>query len=247
MICLSLTRGYCHIPNQLFGINAKYERKIAWVSASFAYFADLAIIKFGGNIKMQEKINARFGDILSRMYLMISVLKKFQNEGKNINEEKTIKYILDDLLFEIQKSFDEIFRNLFTNPISKLITLPFAILFKLNPFSHGSKDILEKEIVSNYCQSGFLKDQLTSGIYLPDEKDEILGRLENALKLYESSLKSRENIKLAIKQNKLPKLPIKSLLDKALHQNIITKDEFDQLYKSEDALFDSILVDDYKI
>lgn len=246
MICLSLTRGYCHIPNQLIGITAKYERKIAWVSASFAYFADLAIIKFGGNIKIREKLNARFGDILSRMYLMICVLKKFQNEGKNINEEKTIKYILDDLLFEIQKSFDEILHNLFTNPISKLITLPFTILFRLNPFSFGSKDILEREIMSKYCKSGFLKDQLTSGIYLPDEKDEILGRLENAIKLYESSLKSRENIKLAIKQNKLPKLPIKSLLDKALHHNIITKDEFDQLQQSEDALFDSILVDDYE-
>lgn len=246
MLLLSLTRGYCHVPTRWFGLTAKYERKLAWASASFAYFADLAIIRYGGNIKKQEKINARFGDILSYMYLVVCVLKKYRADGRNFKEEKFVRYILDDLFVSINNAFDEIFGNLFANPISKIITITFSILFKINPFSYGSKDKDEKSIVNNYCKSGSLKDKLTSGIYLPEDEGEVLGRLENALKLYEKTDKSRDRIKLAIKNNKLPKQPIKLLLDSALHHNIVSQGEYDMLKKSEEALFDSIMVDDYE-
>ncbi|MFT4718723.1 MAG: acyl-CoA dehydrogenase, partial [Rickettsiales bacterium] len=94
---------------------------------------------------------------------------------------------------------------------------------------------------------GSLKDKLTSGIYLPEDKGEVLGRLENAVSLYEKTLKSRDRIKLSIKNKKLPKKPIKLLLDDALRNNIISQYEFDMLKESESALYDSILVDDYKV
>ncbi|MDA7705237.1 acyl-CoA dehydrogenase, partial [Rickettsiales bacterium] len=233
MIFLSLTRGYCHIPTKMFGISAQYERKLSWVSASFAYFADLAIIRFGGDIKRQEKINARFGDILSNMYLAVCVLKKFQFENKSIEEEKFIRYILDDIFADIDEAFSGIFKNLFPNKILGLINLPFIILFKLNPFSFGSKDSDERKIADQYCKSGYLKDKLTKGIYIPNDVDEVLGRLENALDLYEKTAEPRDRIKKAIKNKKLPKLPIKIILDDALRHNIISQEEFDQLQESE--------------
>jgi acyl-CoA dehydrogenase len=247
MILLSLTRGYCHIPSRMFGLTARYERKLAWASASFAYFADLAIIRFGGNIKREEKINSRFGDILSYMYLSVCVLKKYRSDGRNFKEEKFVRYILDDLLLNIDHAFSGIFKNLFTNPLLKIIIAPFSLLFKVNPFSFGSKDVDESSIVEQYCKSGSLKDKLTSGIYLPEDKGEVLGRLENAVSLYEKTLKSRDRIKLSIKNKKLPKKPIKLLLDDALRNNIISQYEFDMLKESESALYDSILVDDYKV
>ena len=246
MILLSLTRGYCHIPSRIFGLTAKYERKLAWISSSFAYFADLAIIRFGGDIKRQEKINSRFGDILSYMYLAVCVLKKYRADGRNLKEEKFVRYILDDLLSNIDHAFSGIFQNLFANRFLKIITAPFSILFKLNPFSFGAKDVDERYIVNQYCQSGSLKDKLTAGIYLPEGKDEVLGRLENTLSLYEKTVKSRDMIKIAIKNKRLPKKPIKLLLDDALRYNIISQYEFDALKESEEALYDSILVDDYK-
>lgn len=245
MLLLFLTRGYCHIPSQ-FGIIAKYERKIAWISASFAYFADLAIIKFGGNIKRQEKINARFGDILSNMYLAVCVLKKFKDEGYNDNEIKIIDYILSDLMTDTQYAFDAIFKNLFTGRLTKLLILPMSILFKVNPFSCGSKDIDERYIANEYSKSGEAKNRLTQGIYLPTDNKETLAKLENALLSYENTINARQKIKKAISQGKLPKAAIKTVIDNALLQNIITQTEFEELKESEELLFDVILVDDYK-
>ena len=180
------------------------------------------------------------------MYLAVCVLKKYRADGRNLKEEKFVRYILDDLLSNIDHAFSGIFQNLFANRFLKIITAPFSILFKLNPFSFGAKDVDERYIVNQYCQSGSLKDKLTAGIYLPEGKDEVLGRLENTLSLYEKTVKSRDMIKIAIKNKRLPKKPIKLLLDDALRYNIISQYEFDALKESEEALYDSILVDDYK-
>ncbi|MDA0902316.1 MAG: acyl-CoA dehydrogenase, partial [Proteobacteria bacterium] len=62
-IILGLTRGYIFTPHT-GGLIGKYERKLAWASANFAFLADLAVLLYGGNLKKKEKINGRFGDIL---------------------------------------------------------------------------------------------------------------------------------------------------------------------------------------
>ncbi len=87
-VILSLSRGYLYSPKS-FGLVGRYEAKLAWSSASFAYLADVAFAIYGGNIKRKEMLNGRFGDILSNMYLASSVMRRFVAEGKN----KKIKII----------------------------------------------------------------------------------------------------------------------------------------------------------
>ena len=67
-IILSLTRGYFRKPLD-WSFVAKYERKNCLVFCNICLFlADIALAKFGGNLKRKEKLNGRFGDVLSAMY-----------------------------------------------------------------------------------------------------------------------------------------------------------------------------------
>ena len=65
---LSITRGRL-ASSPVSGASAKYLRKLSWASASFAFYADLALGSYRGALKMKEKIAGRYADILSNMYL----------------------------------------------------------------------------------------------------------------------------------------------------------------------------------
>ena len=44
---------------------------------------------FGGDLKRKEKLNGRFGDILSALYLGVCVLRKFEEESCKKEDEVT--------------------------------------------------------------------------------------------------------------------------------------------------------------
>ena len=54
-LLLTLSRGWLsgHVGHRL----SKYERKLSWVSAMFACYADIALVTLGGLLKRKEKYN----------------------------------------------------------------------------------------------------------------------------------------------------------------------------------------------
>ena len=47
---------------------SRYEQKLKWVSAKFALYADLAMVLFGGGLKLRERVTALDLDVLAWMY-----------------------------------------------------------------------------------------------------------------------------------------------------------------------------------
>jgi len=244
-LLLSLSRGYLHQPSSQ-GIIGKYERKLAWASASFAVLADIAIIKFGGNLKRKEKLNGRFGDILSMMYMAVCVLKRFDVEGRKLEDEVLVDYVMKDLFTKMQSAFDGLWQNLFTG-WARIITTPIAFYCKINSFVCPSGDELENDLVKKSLKSGEFRNNLTAGIYLPKDQDQSLARLENAFILFEKAEMVLVRIKKAIKENLLPNQEIDTLLDIAANKNIISKEDVFTVRKSKAAIYDSVQVDEYSL
>ncbi len=244
-LLLSLSRGYLHQPSTQ-GIIGKYERKLAWASASFAVLADIAIIRFGGNLKRKEKLNGRFGDILSMMYMAVCVLKRFDIEGRKAEDEVLIDYIMKDLFIKMQNAFDGLWQNLFTG-WAKILTTPIAFYCKINAFICPSNDQSENILVKKALKSGEFRNNLTAGIYLPKDKNQSLARLENAFILFEKAEVVLVRIKKAIKKNLLPDQEIDKLLDIAIDKNIISKEDASIVRQSKAAIYDAIQVDEYSL
>ncbi|MFM6972405.1 MAG: acyl-CoA dehydrogenase domain-containing protein, partial [Alphaproteobacteria bacterium] len=134
-----------------------------------------------------------------------------------------------------------LYQNLFTGVLG-IIFKPFAYFARLNAFVCPPSDYLTHKITKEITKNGDLRNNLTDGIYINPDKNDNLGRLENAFLLHENSQEIVNKIKTAVKENKLPKKPIKELLNSAKDLHIISNDEITKLNEMHEALYDAILV-----
>lgn len=244
-ILLSLTRGYFRKPFKRDFIS-KYERKIAWCSATFALLADIAIARFGGNLKRKEKINGRFGDVLSAMYIATCLLKKFDENGRKKEEQVVVEHALREQLCKAQAGIDGLYQNLF-GCVGKMFTFPFAMWSRFNAFTCPSNDNLGHKVVKNFIKNGSLRDSITYGIFVSKDPNDNIGRLENALILQEKSQVAFEKIKSAIKAKTLPRKRAEDLIALAFEKSVINLEEKHSLLDAQVATLDAMQVDEYSL
>ena len=244
-ILLSLTRGYISKP---FGqsISDRYQRKIVWCSATFAFLADIALAKFGGNLKRKEKINGRFGDVLSAMYIATSILRKYQNDGKKLEDQPMVEHALREQLNKAQNAINGLYQNLF-GKLGKILLLPFSNFARLNAFVCPADDNLGSAVVKSVTENNSIRDSLTKGIFVSFDPDDNVGRLENALVLFNKSSPLREKIKQAIRKGNLPSKRPDEVINEAYQRSIITRAEKNFLESSNQAIIDAMEVDEYSL
>ena len=244
-IVLSATRGRFRKPFKC-GVIAKYERKIAWISATFALLADVAIARFGGNLKRKEKINGRFGDALSAMYLGVCILKKFDENGRKKEEIPLVEHAMKEQLGKAQIAIEGLYQNLFGS-IGKIFIFPFAIWARFNSFSCPASDSLQHKVVKNFIKNGSFRESLTEGIFVSKDKNDNLGRIENALMLHEKSQSAFDKIKTAIKAQTLPRKHAQDLIEMAFEKSVITSEEKNLMQEAAAAVLDAMQVDEYSL
>ncbi len=244
-VVLSLTRGYFRKPFKC-GLIGRYERKISWCSATFALLADLALARFGGNLKRKEKINGRFGDVLSAMYIATSVLKKFDEMGRKKEEEPLVEHAIREQLGKAQVAIDGLYQNLF-GAFGKFLLFPFAMWSRFNAFACPANDALDHKVVKNFIKNGALRDSLTDGIYVSKDSNDNLGRIENALLLQEKSQFVADKIKAAIRARELPRKRVEDLIAEAFAKNIISAEEKNLMEVAGAAVLDAMQVDEYSL
>lgn len=244
-ILLSLTRGYLISPTK-HDLISKYQRKISWCSATFALLADIAMACFGGNLKRKEKINGRFGDTLSAMYFATCILRKFKENGSPKSEEALVEHALKEQFCKAQYAIEGLYQNLFTGFFG-IIFKPFALFARFNAFACPATDNLGHKVVKAITKNSQEREDLTRGIFVSKDKNDNLGRLENAMLLQENCAEIIHKIKNAVKENKLPKKSLRDNLEEALEKYIISIEEKKQLNEMFEACYDAILVDEYTL
>jgi acyl-CoA dehydrogenase len=244
-IILSLTRGYAFSFMQS-GKIAKYQRKIAWCSATFAFLADIALLKFGGKLKSKEKLNGRFGDVLSAMYISVCILRKIQHSAISPQQYLTAEYALKEQLCKAQQAIEGIYQNLFTGLLAWLFK-PINWWIKLNTFSCPASDTETHQIAQALLNDAEFQNSLTNGIYKTNNKDDSFGRFIYALELKTQAKDAIKQIKQAIKEKNLPKENWQNLIILALQKNIIHEEQANLLHNTKLAIAEVVAVDDYTL
>jgi acyl-CoA dehydrogenase len=240
-VLLSLSRGYL-APVPVSGVTAKYYRRLAWASATFALFTDLALIVYGGTLKRQEKLTGRFADILSWLYLATATLRRFEAEGRNPEDLPLVHWSLQYAFAQIQQALMGIFENMSVPGLGLV-----AAWWRLNPLGKMPSDRLGSQVAQITQTPGMPRDNLTEGIYLPDNPQEALGRLEQAMMLSVVAETILQKIKTATKEGKLPPEKPVTLVRQALEAKIISLDEVELLTQAEAARNDAIQVDSFAL
>ena len=242
---LSLTRGRL-AGSPVSGPAAKYYRKMAWASASFAFFADIALGSYGGALKMKEKIAGRYADILSYMYLGTATLKRFDAEGRRKEDLDFFKWSMDYTFYKIQVAFEGILKEIKVPGLSWAFRL-VGVWSRLNPIGTYPSDDLGHRVAQAMQQPGELRDRMTDGMYIPSDPTEAVGRYENALNLITAADPVYKKLYIAMKKRELPKDSFLNLLDQALEKKIISKEESEMVKKAENARNDAIQVDEFTL
>ena len=242
---LSLTRGRL-ASSPVSGPSAKYFRKLAWTSASFAFFSDIALGSYGGALKMKEKIAGRYADILSYMYLASGTLKRFEAEGRREADRPYFEWAMEYSFWKIQQAFEGILREIQVPGLSWVFRLA-GVWGRLNPIGTYPSDKLGHKVAQAMQQRGEDRDHITNGIYLPKDKESALGRYEHTMKLVEEAWPAFKKLYKAIKAKELPKEPYLEIADLAVEKGILSKEEGELVKKTEQARNDAIQVDEFTL
>ncbi len=242
---LSITRGRL-AGSPVSGPSAKYFRKLAWTSASFAFFADIAMGSYGGGLKMKEKIAGRYADILSFMYLSAATLRRFEAEGRRKEDLEFFEWSMEYMFYRIQTAFEGILREIKVPGLSWAFRL-IGVWSRLNPIGTYPSDELGHRVAKAMQTPGAARDHMTDGIYLPDDPMDAVGRYEHTLNLITKAGPVYKKLYGAIKQRELPKEHVLSLLDLAVEKNIIAPEEAEMVREAEEARNDAIQVDSFTL
>lgn len=245
-LLMTISRGRI-ASSPVSGPAAKYYRKLAWTSASFAFMADIALGSYGGGLKIKEKISGRFADILGWMYLITATLRRFEAEGRQKEEEIFLKWSMEYGFAQIQNAFDGIYKEIKVPGLSWLFRGPIALWSRMNRISSMPSDDLGSKVAQAMQQLGDVRDRLTNGIFIPDEKDEALGRYEYAMHALKDAEPVYKKLHAATRRKELPKTQPRFVIDEAVEKGIISSEEAEVVRKAEDARVDVVQVDEFTL
>ena len=252
---LTLTRGFFVIP-YFSGRVGRYTQKLIWVSSSFALLADVAMLLFGGKLKLKEKITGRFADILSWMYIGTAVLRRYKAEGSLKDDLPFVDYSMQLAFHKIQEAFEGLFAN-FDHPLlSWFFKGPLLLFANLNKLGRSPSDQLTHKIVNLITTPGPQRERLIKSFVSSsshkgsDFKDgnfgnEALLKLEKTFKLVKESEPIERKLRSSIRKKELPKKPLIHVLDEALSQNILNQKEYEVMKNVEKLSLECIQVDDF--
>lgn len=241
---LRLTRGRL-VRSPVQGETAIYYHKLAWASATFANLSDLAMLSLGSALKRREKLTGRFADILAWLYMGSATLRRFEAEGRQVQDLPLVHWAMQYTFAQIQRAVEGIIENLpiLSTGLQKLI----LGMWRLNLIGTMPSDDLGHQVAQILQQPGVERDRLTCDIYLPTHTEETLGRLEEALCLTVQTTPILKQIKVAIAAGKLPPSKPMELVDAALEEGIINADEALLLGKAEMLRSNTIQVDSFTV
>jgi acyl-CoA dehydrogenase len=220
----------------------RYYQLLTRYSASFAIAADFAMLILGGALKRREKLSARLGDVLSQLYLCSAVLKKFEDDGRQVEDIPLLDWAIQDALFRIQTAFDGVLQN-FPNRVAALLLR--ALIFPLGQCRKPPSDDASHEVAAILCKQGMARDRLSAGAYIPKDENEAVGALEAALTSTLLCEPLQAELVQARKAGKLKSLDELGQISEAKLLNLITAEQAEQLQRDYALRRKVIMVDDF--
>ncbi|PJG55720.1 acyl-CoA dehydrogenase [Bradyrhizobium forestalis] len=208
-----------------------FYRQLSRYSAAFALCVDMALLTLGGALKRKEMLSARFGDILSELYLLSAALKRWQDEGRQKEDFAALEWCMATGFRTIENRLAEILANLpnrFVAVFLKLVVQPFGARVL------GPSDRVVHECASLVLEPSSARERLTPDLAQVDD-DGGFARLERAFTLATSTDAIAKRLRAAhIRDWK-----------EAVSKGVITQAEGEQLAAAHEAVTKVIDVDDF--
>jgi acyl-CoA dehydrogenase len=216
------------------GAAKRFYKQLSRHAAAFALAVDLSLLTLGGALKRKEMISARFGDILSELYLASAALKRWNDEGRQQDDLALLDYCLESSFATIEARFDELIGNFPVRPVAWLLRLC------IQPFGgrrRGPSDRVTDACADLITTPSAARDRLTVNLYHPTEMDGSNGiaLVEHAFALVTQVQPIRDRMHAAHVRD----------VDQAVKQGTISADDAAKLKVAADAVAAAVAVNDF--
>lgn len=204
-----------------------YRQMSRW-SAAFALVSDAAFLILGGDLKRREMISARLGDVMSELYILSGVLKRWDDEGRQRADLPLVEYASADAFRTISKSLDEVLANFPARGISALLralTRPAT--------RRGPKDTLTEACAALIYTPSATRERIAGGLFTGCRGEGV----DLLLHAYALVCENETPMKALAKAGKT--------VDAGLEDGTITSDQADALRRTQTAVAAVVRVDDF--
>ncbi len=235
---LGLSRGrIAQVPGD--GDIGRYQQRVAWLSAAFAFAADVTLLVVGGDLKRRERLSARLGDVLSELFLASAVLWRYEQDGQPTDDLPLLRWALDDCLARAGDALDALFVNYPTRWLGRLLR---GLVFPTGRLC-GPDDTQDRHVAELLLAPGDARDRLSAGIYRSRHTAEATGRLELAAELADAATQAQRALRGALRSGALAAGADEDVLAQAQAAGVIDAQQADVLAQYQALVREIIAVD----
>lgn len=214
------------------GTDKKYFRQLGRYAAGFALLSEAALLLLGGGLKRREMISARLGDVLSELFLLSAVLKRWREEGQPEEDWPLVEYCMQSGLVLIENRLSLVLSNL---PMRPLVWVLGLFILPLGARRKGPSDRLTRKCAELLLEPSEARDRLTQGLFLAPGASSSVANLERAFELVTSC----DSLHKKLKQANC------SSVEKALELKLISEEDAERLREEAKAVAEILAVDDF--
>ena len=232
--------AFASTPNQ--GPMAGWYRKLHRYSQAFALTADWTTVFLGGQLKRKQKLSGRMADILGELYLMSATLRRFEDEGRIVEDRPLVDAIMADRIAAMEQTFGEVFANF---PNAFFAWAMRVLCFPLGRHAKPASDRVNYRFVRAVLRPGAFRDRLTTGTYVSMDPNDVTGVLEDALiKVTEAEEIETKFIKAA-RKGVIERRLDRDAIDDAVAAGVLTGNEAGIMRAADEATDRVVKVDDF--
>ncbi|WP_394201916.1 acyl-CoA dehydrogenase FadE [Shewanella waksmanii] len=218
----------------------RYYQHMNRFSANLALLSDLAMGTLGGSLKRKERISARLGDLLSQLYLASATLKRYQDEGRQTEDLVLVQWAVEDALYKLQDSLDDLLNNfpMGLGKVLRVIMFPFG-----RPIKRPS-DVLDHKVAKIMQTPCASRDRLGKGQFLTACPNNAVGIQEETFKDILASEPLYDKVCKAAGK-RLPFMWLDKVAEQGEALGVLSQEEIELLKRAEIGRMKSINVDDF--
>ena len=221
---------------------AQWYRLLHRYAQSFALVGDWMVAFLGGHLKRKQRLSGRMADILSDLYLLSAVLKRYEDDGCIEEDAPIVDAIARDRIAAIERNFIDVFNN-FPNFLMR--NAMRFLVFPLGAHAGGETDRENHRIARSVLGPNPLRERLTSGLFISDDPLDRTGMLEDTLVKVDAAEEIETKFVRAIKKGKISRRLDRDAIEDAIEAGVLTKEEAAILRIADEATDRVIRVDDF--
>jgi acyl-CoA dehydrogenase len=237
-----LTRGYS-AGAPVSGPTARYYRRLGWSATRFAVLTDLAMFSIGGKLKIRGKLTGRYADALAWQLLGFSALRRWEAEGRKLEDLPLVQYACEHALNKVQEAFAGIYANFGGGLAGLWLRSVGSLLLRLNPLGRPPADLVSHRAALAIQSPSEQFRRLLGDSFVPQDESLGAGRLLKAFRLLAGAEPAMEKIRAAQKAGKLPRGNPEELAQDAANLGVVGADEAAAVRKALQARLEAIEVD----